>query len=214
MPRDSLEAARDELYGAPFSAFTAERKRLAKEHKELADLPKPSLSAWAVNRLWREEHEDFEALLDAGRRIRKGQMEALAEQKKALARLRAKTERVLKGDGHAATDAMLRRVTTTLQALSAEGTFDGRLVEDRDPPGFEALEGATIPARTKRKEPEVDAKAEEERARRAEAERQRRVALAEKAVASREAEVDRLREKLHEAERALSEARAELRSLR
>src|SRR5687767_12116073 len=110
MPRDSLEAARDELYGAAFTAFTAERKRLASELRasdkeaaaEVAKLPKPSLSAWVVNRLWREARDDFDALLDAGRRMRKGQLEASTDQKKALARLRSRAERTLTSDGHAA----------------------------------------------------------------------------------------------------------------
>ncbi|HVK77128.1 MAG TPA: hypothetical protein VM734_27665 [Kofleriaceae bacterium] len=148
----AVDAAAEELYGAPLSAFTAERKRLADALRAtgakpaaaaVAKLPRPAMSAWVVNRLYREARDDLDALLAAGARLRTGDRAALDAQRTALARLRARAAEVLAGDGHAASPATLQRVATTLQALSATGGFapdpPGRLLTDRDPPGFEAI---------------------------------------------------------------------------
>ena len=156
---DAIDAAAEELYGASLSAFTAERKRLADALKAagskaaagvVAKLPKPSMGAWVVNRLWRESRVDLEALLAAAERVRDGDRGGLDDQRAALARLRAQAAGVLTGDGHAASPATLQRVATTLQALSALGTWDpdlpGRLTGDRDPPGFDVMMGAVLDA--------------------------------------------------------------------
>jgi hypothetical protein len=157
--RDEVEAAADELYGAALSAFTSERKRLADALKAagskasaatVGKLARPSMSAWVVNRLWREDREDMEALLDAGARVREGDRDALDDQRKALAKLRTRAAKVLESDEHAASPATIQRVSTTLQALSALGTWEpdepGRLVADRDPPGFDVMMGAAVEA--------------------------------------------------------------------
>ncbi|MBZ0233236.1 MAG: hypothetical protein K8M05_12975, partial [Deltaproteobacteria bacterium] len=159
MNDSEVEAAAEELYGAALSAFTSERKRLADRLKAsgskasaavVGKLPKPSMSAWVVNQLWRREREDMDSLLAAGSRVREGDGRGLDEQRRALAGLRAKAATVLEGDGHAASPATIQRVATTLQALSALGTWEpdapGRLVADRDPPGFDVMMGAAIEA--------------------------------------------------------------------
>lgn len=150
---DPIDPAAEELYGAPLSQFTAVRKRLADELRAAGDrslatrvaaLARPTMAAWVVNQLWRRARRDMDALLAAGQRMRSGEPGAWQEQRAALARLTATAGEVLRGDRHAASPATLRRVTTTLQALSAVGSFApdpaGRLVADRDPPGFEVLE--------------------------------------------------------------------------
>lgn len=154
---DDVEEAAEALYGAPLSAFTAERKRLADALKAagskaaaaaVGKLARPSMSAWVVNQLWRQARPDMDALLAAGVRVREGDRGGLDDQRAALARLRTTAAAVLTGDDHAANPATLQRVATTLQALSALGTWDpdqpGRLLGDRDPPGFDVMMGAVI----------------------------------------------------------------------
>jgi hypothetical protein len=154
---DATSGAAEKLYALPLASFTAERKRLADQLKASGDaeaaravakLGKPSVSAWVVNQLHREAREDLDALIEAGQRMRGGEMAAGRDQRAALARLHQLSSELLVRDGHAASPSMLRRVTMTLQALSAIGSFEpdppGQLVEDRDPPGFDLLAGVTL----------------------------------------------------------------------
>jgi len=155
-PSPAVAEAADALYGAPLSAFVAERKRRSQELRDAGDragaatvakLARPSMSAWVVNQLHREAGDDMAALFSSAARMRAGDLAAADAHRAALARLRARAAEILTSDGHAAIDTTLRRVTTTLQALAATGSFDpdpaGRLVADRDPPGFEAFAGFT-----------------------------------------------------------------------
>ncbi len=141
------------LYQAPLETFVAERKRLAAELKgsgdkdgaaRLAKLARPPISAWAVNQLYWRERDDFEALLESAERMRGGELDATSGHREATAKLRNAAAELLTAAGHGATDATLRRVTTTLSALAVAGGFapdaPGALSADRDPPGFEALE--------------------------------------------------------------------------
>jgi hypothetical protein len=140
------------LYQAPLDQFVAERKRLAAELKaagdkdnasRLAKLGRPTVSAWAVNQLWWRERDAFDALLAAAERMRLGDLAASREHRDALAALRTRAASVLADGGHGAPDGTLRRVTTTLSALAANGGFDpdppGAIAADRDPPGFGAV---------------------------------------------------------------------------
>lgn len=167
MSEAEIDEAAEALYGAPLSAFTAERKRLADQLKvagskasaaTVGKLPRPSMSAWVVNLLWRQDRKDMDALLEAGARVRDGDRDGLDDQRAALARLRTRAAKVLESDEHAASPATLQRVATTLQALSALGTWEpdepGRLVADRDPPGFDVMMGAAIEAIAPREKPE------------------------------------------------------------
>jgi hypothetical protein len=159
------EEIREELYGAPLSRFTAERRRLAAERRAAGEasaaaaigkLRRPGLAAWVVNQLWRVARAELEALFAAGQRMRQGEAAAGEERRAILARLRGRAEGILRGDGHATSAATMRRVMATLESLSATGGFapdpPGQLVAERDPPGFEVLLGggaaaATPPAR-------------------------------------------------------------------
>ena len=141
-----------ELYRARLEVFVAERKRLAAELKAAGDkagaarfakLGRPPISAWAVNQLWWHERPAFEELLVVAARLRAGERAATASHRELLARLRTRAGALLGDAGHAATDATLRRVTATLSAIAAAGTFDpdpaGALTTDRAPPGFDAM---------------------------------------------------------------------------
>jgi hypothetical protein len=140
-----------ELYQAPHEAFVGERGRLAAELKaqgdkagsaRLAKLRRPPLSAWAVNQLWWQAREAFDELFETAERLRTGDLSASAAHRKALSALAGRADSVLETAGHPATEATLRKLTATLSALAASGSFDpdppGALTSDRDPPGFGA----------------------------------------------------------------------------
>lgn len=141
-----------ELYHAPHGSFVVERKRLAAELKAAGDkagatrfakLGRPTISAWAVNQLWWHARDAFETLFETAAKLRKGGLAASGPHREAIAKLRARAARILGDAGHAATEGTLRKVTQTLAALAATGSWDpdpaGAIATDRDPPGFEAI---------------------------------------------------------------------------
>ena len=159
----------DSLYSLPLTAFIAARNELATslkkagkadEAERVRGLARPVVSAWAVNQLYWHERPLFDALLEAGDRFRAAQQTqlagnkadlvgALAARRDAVAALARAAARRLHTDGYTPTPDMLRRVTTSLEALasygrSAEAPRHGRLVADVPPPGFEAL-AALVP---------------------------------------------------------------------
>lgn len=221
---DPLHGHIEALYRSKLSDFVSERKRLADElkasgKKELAaqvgKLGRPSVSAWAVNQLWWHEQQTFEALLEAAARVKKGDRDANKEHRELVSELRERAATLLQDAGSAASETTLRRVATTLSALAATGGFapdpPGALVADRDPPGFEALEGMlAVPAA-----PKVSASSAAD-AKRAEQERRR---VEEEARKERQAERQRLSSALGDAQklrdaqlRKVTELRAELES--
>ncbi len=247
---DPIDAEAEELYGAPLSQFTADRKRLADALRaqgeralaaRVAALARPTLPAWVVNQLWRRERDDVEELFAAGQRMRAGEGGAWQAQRAALARLNAAAGELLRGDKHAASPATLRRVTANLQALSAQGSFApdaaGRLVADRDPPGFEVLEDGAAAvaapvkrggaaksreriaeraaAREEKEQARAEAKAAVERARAASRDKAERERMAEKArsrASSLGKTIERLRSEVEEMEEKLAARREALRA--
>jgi hypothetical protein len=250
---DPIDPAAEELYGAPLTRFTGERKRLADGARaggdralaaRIAALPRPTLAAWVVNQLWRQQHADMQALLAAGQRMRAGEAGAWQEQRAVLSRLNAAAGETLRGDRHADSPATLRRVMANLQALSAHGTFapdpPGRLVADRNPPGFEVLEEEAVPVVTPAPAParrgertgaraarariaeradteraRAAARATIEQARAAAREKAERERLAEKArsrAAALGRTIDRLRSEVEEMEEKLADRREALRA--
>lgn len=235
----AYDAAVNSLYQAPFADFVTERKRLAADLKaagdkdgaaRLAKLQRPPVSAWAVNQLWWKQRQGFEALLEAAARVKAGEREAGKAHREALAQLREQAAELLREAGNAATEGTLRRVTTTLSAVAAQGDFEpdapGRLSADRDPPGFEAL-GSAFGAAAKTPAPKPDGSAERhaqaEKRRAEEEERQRRAKERERLSAAlrevqalhgaRQREVARLKAQLESAEREAKEAAAALAQL-
>ncbi|MFL6200680.1 MAG: hypothetical protein ACJ76J_16010, partial [Thermoanaerobaculia bacterium] len=78
--RSKLDTEIQRLYGLPLGEFTAARNALAKQlrkdgdkegSEEVAALPKPTVSAWAVNHLFTTNSERMEELLASGERARK-----------------------------------------------------------------------------------------------------------------------------------------------
>lgn len=206
------DAAARALYQVPHEAFVAERRRLAAELKaggdklgasRLAKLARPAISAWAVNQLWWQARDAFDALFATAAELRAGKLAASGAHRKTLANLTARAEQLLRASEHGKSEATLRRITMTLAGLAAAGGFEpdqpGTLTKDRDPPGFAAfgVESANEADRTKTDRAEAAAG---KRAREAEAAQKKRLAAAR---AQREAE-------LRELEAALRTAKAEL----
>lgn len=160
----------DTLFQGPLAAFTPARNALAARLKKAGNqegasqvkaLTKPSAPAWAVNQLYWKHRIAFDRLLDAGARFRKAQTaqlagksadlrEPLEARRAALADLSTRAAKILTEAGSAAAPDTMRRITTTLEALSTyAGVPDtpqaGRLTDDVQPPGFEAL-AALVPS--------------------------------------------------------------------
>jgi hypothetical protein len=217
----AYEKAVEGLYRAPLASFVAERRRRAAELRDagdeaaaakLAKRPRPTIGAWTVNQLYWHARDAFDDMLAAAERVRAGDRTAVSDHREAIARLRKRAVAILKEARRGATEATLRRVTTTLAAIAATGGFDpdlpGTLAADRDPPGFEVIAPARSDARLRRAEsPRVrprarNAAAEREPARRDAARRaaeaaERRRREAERA--RRSTERDRLATKLRAA---------------
>jgi hypothetical protein len=160
----------DALFKLPLGEFTSARNALAAELKkagrkaeadETKALTKPSVSAWVVNQLYWRHRGLFDKLIDAGDRMRRAQAaqgdaarEAASARREAVTALSKIAEGLLLGGDYGATRDMLRRVTTTLDALSSYGSLPnapsaGRLTDDVEPPGFEALLGMPSGGKTR-----------------------------------------------------------------
>ena len=220
----AYEDAVQELYQVPITQFVAERKRLAdalktggdaKGAKQLLARHRPTISAWVVNQLYWHARDGFDELLATAEQLRNGELSAQAAHRDALAKLRKRAATLLEEGGHAANEATLRRVTTTLSALAAVGGFDpdppGALAADRDPPGFEAVGIASpapapvAPEPKKPRDPVAKQKAADLEAEEAERKREE---MAEKKKA--EDERKRIVAEKHQIETALRTARAEV----
>jgi len=156
-----LEDELDRLYALPLSEFTAARDEIAKQlraegERERADevkqLRKPTVAVWLVNRLAREREVDVKRLLKAGEALAKAQTsaEARRNEQHALTRL-AGAARELAAESGVGTQAADRAIQTLRAAsLTEDGRKllgQGRLTEELEPPGFEALAGLPMPAR-------------------------------------------------------------------
>ncbi|HVR19012.1 MAG TPA: hypothetical protein VMS65_04935 [Polyangiaceae bacterium] len=233
----TFDSAISELYQAPFERFVSERKRLAKEldaagdasgARSLAKVTRPPISVWTVNQLWWKERKAFGDLFETAERLRDADAEAdeVAAHRDAISALRARAAKVLKEAGKSATESTLRRVTSTLTALAAVGSFDpdspGALKGDRDPPGFDVpgltgirSTGAQASTREKKTgDPAASKSAQAETKRREKAAEIADRRREEREQAQRQAERERLERKLRLAEGVLDERREELTRLK
>lgn len=151
----------DELYQLPLAEFTGARNALAAQLKQsgrandaslVKALQKPPVSAWAVNQLYWNHRDEFDDLLAAGKRVHKASLGgkpvelrgALDARRESLSHLADLAISLLSDAGHNPSPDTIRRITTTLEAVSAQapsadGPALGRLSQDVDPPGFESL---------------------------------------------------------------------------
>lgn len=244
----ALEGAERELYAAPLERFVAVRGELsrslrtrgeAEAAREIAGRRKPSVAVWAVNALAHRYPRQVEALLRAGDEVRRsqagGDAEAFASavegERRAIAALVERAGEVLREGGHAASEANLQRVRSTLQGVAGateeerERVRGGVLVSEIEPAGFaRAMEAlgplsgrAEVAQRVKPVSRSGEALARAEQSRAAEAERDRRLREAERdrqaADARRreeraEARVASLRREAEAAQRVLAEVKA------
>lgn len=159
-----LEGEIDDLFRLPLAEFTGARNTLAARLKKegrandaerVKLLGKPPVSAWAVNQLYWDHRDAFDDLIATGKRLRPTQKsrpggkasdmrDSLDARREALVNLSDLATEVLSDAGHSPSQDTLRRVVTTLEALSAysllpDGPTPGRLTQDVDPPSFELM---------------------------------------------------------------------------
>jgi hypothetical protein len=162
--KTKLEDDIDALFRLPLAEFTSARNTLAARLKKEgrpndADrvklLAKPSISAWAVNQLYWDHRAAFDQLMATGKRLRPaqklrlagkvaGMRDSLDARREALVHLSDLASELLREAGSNPSPDTLRRVTTTLEAMSAyallpDGPAPGRLTQDLDPPSFGSL---------------------------------------------------------------------------
>jgi hypothetical protein len=168
-----LELELDRLYSLAPSEFTSERNDLARRLKqagrdeaaaEVKQLRKPTVPVWAVNQLARRHRDQVADLLQASDQLRAAQGSALgggepstlrqatAAQREALQTLAHRAHDLLTAEGQSAASATIERIASTLRAAaldpaSRELLEHGRLGEELDPSGFDALAGMPLPKR-------------------------------------------------------------------
>lgn len=230
--RSKLDTEIQRLYGLPFGEFTAARNTLAKQLRkdgdkeaaeEVASLPKPTVSAWAVNHLFTTHSESMEELLASGERARKALRailsggdpgalrEAIQEARDLANELRDRAVEAVAEETRKPGPAVVDRIATNLQSLAfspaAEPVIErGWMDVDLPPPGFEVLAGLQLAALPKRaakpakptpaKKPPAPPKADREAERKEEDRlRERREREEEKARERLEKEEARARER-------------------
>src|SRR5262252_8409186 len=129
----------DALFKVPLDEFTAARNALAAQLKkasrqaeasEVKALAKPSVSAWVVNQLYWRHRKSFDRLIEAGDRLRRAKTSQLTSdagralivsRREAVTSLAELAAEILHEGDHGAARDLLRRVTSTLEALSSYG---------------------------------------------------------------------------------------------
>jgi hypothetical protein len=177
---DAPARAPEELYGLPREEFTPARDALAKELKaagrkdeaaEVKSLRKPSLAAWALNRVAREHPDAIERLRAAGADLREAQDAAMSGEAgrlrdagRALAeevdRVAAVAADGLRAAGRPVTAAQQEKLVATLRTAAVEDEAGdalarGVLVEELEATGFSLLGSGALsaPARPATKTP-------------------------------------------------------------
>lgn len=226
--KSKLEDDIDALFRLPLAEFTGERNELAARLKKEgrrddADrvklLAKPSVSAWAVNQLYWEHREEFDKLMSSGKRLRpahklrlagkaQGMRDSLDARREALVHLSDLATELLRDAGSNPSPDTLRRVTTTLEAMSAhalhsDGPTPGRLTHDLDPPSFDSLASLMSSAAA---EEEVDEPITPTR-------KSTTNANVRRLEEARRAKITDAKVTLQDAKKSLSEARARVQSL-
>ena len=232
-PDCKLEDEIDALFTLPLTEFTSARNTLAARLKKEgraneADrvklLGKPSVSAWAVNQLYWNHRDEFDELIIVSKHFRPassrlagrvaGMRDSLDARREALTNLSELATQVLTEGGHSPSPDTIRRVVTTLEALSAyallpDGPTPGRLTGDIDPPSFESLallmSGA---ARMEDSRPVTPSRKSDQ------SERQKAAASAEvrRIEEFRQAKIAAAKASLQEAKKSLVDARARVQS--
>lgn len=229
-----LERAIDELYAGALDSFTSERDALAKRLKAEGDddgasrvraLRKPVRSAWAVDRLAREDRPAIEELAALGQRLRTAQQRALSgagaeelrdrsEERRRMVTALARRAAGLLGEDEPPA-AALEDITATLEAATidegaARLVLAGRLAKPLPrPSGFGNVVGLR-PVQGERSAASPGPSAAEERAEQRRHDRELKTAE-ERERKARE-RVERLRTEIDRLQRSISDTRDELRA--
>jgi hypothetical protein len=224
------EAAIDALYALPLGEFTAARDELARQLRREGDgdagaevkrLRKPSVAAWALNQVRRNNPGQSDELIEAGRRLREAQerllaggdreplQRAAADERRLVGDLTRHAERELVAAGRSVSAAVQEKLRATLHAVASdpearEGLAAGRLVRDHEASGLGLVTESRTPstragARKERKEPPA----------RADGALERKAGQLEKRLERARARRNELDEKSADAGRRLREARRE-----
>ncbi|HUQ22647.1 MAG TPA: hypothetical protein VM049_06485 [Gaiellaceae bacterium] len=164
---DALVKESQKLYRLPLSEFTAARNARAKKLKEgdpelaaaVAALPKPSVAAAALNELVREDPSEVRALIQSGKRLRQAQEAAVTGKKgadlnAAVKEHRAALDRVQRDlRRRRLSDVTIDKAMQTLRVTSVDPEWQpllerGTLHEDLTASGF-GLDPGLVPARAK-----------------------------------------------------------------
>lgn len=165
----TFDAELDALFQLPPAEFTAARNALvsrlkkagrADEAEKIKSLGRPPMTAWTVNQLYWRHRDEFDRLIATGERFRVAQASQLSgksvdvrgpleARRSALADMAKLAAKVIREGGGAATPDNMRRITTTLEAMSTYGSLPdappaGRLTDDVAAPSFETL-AALVP---------------------------------------------------------------------
>jgi hypothetical protein len=238
-----LEEELDRLYGLPLEEFTAARNDLARRLKRanqadaaasVQGLKKPSVPVWAVNQLARRHPDEVDALVGAGLRLREAQeqaftdedardtiREATAAERGAARTLTRLAQELLESEGRPVTRAVVDRIGGLLRSaaitpVAGDALRAGRLTEEVETGGFDALAGLQVPKSPRRKKAQPEPRIDRRREQRLQRLRERNEELEERARdAEREAEgAERTAEKARgtadRARAAADRARAEL----
>jgi hypothetical protein len=228
MARDpSLDV--DPLYTVPLAEFTRQRDALAARLKAagrrdeaaaVRRMKRPSAPVWAINTLACEHPDAVRAFVDATDRLKRAQLAdpkaataASRAQRQSLQALVRSTEAILRRGRVSPTARTLQRISGTLlgAATGDDARADllrGRLTEERQAPGFEALTGAPSERRP-------HARLESRRAAQARAaELAAKAQVLEAEAAARERAAAEAARAVTELERQLRQAEARARELR
>jgi hypothetical protein len=225
----------DELYSAPLDEFIARRTALAKELKaegradeaaEVGGARKPSVPLWTVNQLARRNKPAVKTLLESSDALRtalgKGDQAAFSKAQKsqtdALKKLRDAARSLL----GKATDPVLERVVSTFRTASVDDDLRdplvaGRLTEEPETSGFDALAGLSFAppgTRTPAEKPKRDGAERVKQATKALQEAKAEARARERAARDAERAADKARKAAEEAAAAVEEAEEALASAR
>lgn len=241
---DPADAIADELYGLDRDEFIAARDERAAQARAAGDkdlakrikaLRKPTLAAWLVNRLAREEPDEVARLGKLGDELRQAHSELAGAALRTLSRRRHElvqslTDRAERLAESAVSESVSREVYDTLDAAltdpdSADAVAEGRITTALQPgdvfsgdwlaTGPAAPRAKPATAKPKRKAPARDGTSAREDGARADDERQRKAAARREAENERRRRREELKRARDEAVRARSErdeARRELRA--
>jgi len=152
------------LYAVPLGEFTRRRDELAAqlraagrrdEAAAVRRLKKPSVPVWTINTLAHDHADAVRAFVEATDRLKRAQLDraALASatqaERRALQVLMRAVDTILGRAGVRPAAATLQRISSTLLGAATDRDarrqlLHGRLTQERQAPGFEALAGAPI----------------------------------------------------------------------